>query len=95
MLSASALLAVPAPRLTWAAQVTATLVAHTASVESARFCDVMPYVATASVDGTALVWDIQARAHVRAAWRVSCVRADACPFPSPRACDSAASMARP
>lgn len=45
--------------LTPTAQVTGTLAAHTASVEAVRFCDVMPYAATASVDGSLLVWDVQ------------------------------------
>ena len=43
-------------------QVLGTLSAHTASVESVGFCDVLPYAASAALDGQVILWDVQARA---------------------------------
>lgn len=40
-------------------KVAVSLAGHSDSVECIRFCDVLPYAATGSVDGTLIVWDVQ------------------------------------
>ena len=42
-------------------QVLGTFNAHTTSVESVGFCEEAAYVATASLDGRVIVWDVQVR----------------------------------
>ena len=41
-------------------KVLAPLVAHTETIESVGFCDVMPLAATGSLDGSVIVWDTNA-----------------------------------
>ena len=47
------------PSVQHSLQVVGTLGAHTGSVESVGFCDVLPYAATASLDGQLILWDVQ------------------------------------
>ena len=42
-------------------KVAATLAGHSDSVETVRFCNAMPFVASGSVDGHVVVWDLQVR----------------------------------
>lgn len=49
-------------RLFWLwPQVLGTLGTHGGSVEAVGFCDVLPYAASAGLDGQVMLYDVQAR----------------------------------